>query len=102
MSNFPPPMMAVDAAEHMELTLLRDAVKEFFNEYLNTVEESDGGILFNPISINCCRSYKMAPLEALLKQMAKLSGAEAPMSKSELALMQVIRYGQEIQPDDLT
>jgi hypothetical protein len=55
---------------------LRAYVKEFFEGYLNIVEESDNGKEFNPITISCCRALMVEPLNNLLNRMAELSGAE--------------------------
>ena len=55
---------------------LRACVKEFFEGYLNIVEESDNGKEFNPITISCCRALMVEPLNNLLNRMAELSGAE--------------------------
>ena len=55
---------------------LRAYVKEFFEVYLNRVEESDSGKEFNPITISCCRALMLEPLNNLLNRMAELSGAE--------------------------
>ena len=55
---------------------LQGLVKEFFEKYLNHVEESDSGIMFSPITINCCRVMMMQPLNDLLIKMAELAGAE--------------------------
>ena len=55
---------------------LQGLVKEFFERYLNLVEESDSGKEFNPITINCCRALMLEPLNNLLNRMAELSGAE--------------------------
>jgi len=55
---------------------LRAYVKEFFERYLNLVEESDSGKEFNPITISCCRALMVEPLNNLLNRMAELSGAE--------------------------
>jgi hypothetical protein len=54
---------------------LQSVVKEFFNKYLNYVEESDSGNLFNPITIGCCRVMMCKPLDELLEKMRVLSGA---------------------------
>lgn len=54
---------------------LRHLVKTFFDTYLNRVEESEGGRLFFPIVISNCRAATIAPLNDLLDEMAKLSGA---------------------------
>ena len=56
-------------------TELHVVVKEFFEKYLHRVEESDGGIMFNPITINCCRVLMMEPLSELLERMRELAGA---------------------------
>jgi len=55
---------------------LQGLVKEFFEKYLNRVEESDSGKEFNPITISCCRALMLEPLNNLLNKMAELSGAE--------------------------
>ena len=55
---------------------LKEAVKEFFNKYLNYVEESDSGSLFHPISVSCCRVMMLEPLGKLLETMRELSGAD--------------------------
>jgi len=54
---------------------LQSVVKEFFNKYLNRVEESDSGNLFNPITIGCCRVMMCKPLGEMLEKMRVLSGA---------------------------
>lgn len=55
---------------------LRLAVKEFFDKYLDVIEESDSGTIFNPITISCCRAMKLEPLGKLLTEMRALSGAK--------------------------
>ena len=55
---------------------LQQLVKEFFNTYLNRVEESDEGRLFNPITVSCCRVMMVKPLSELLSKMQELSGAK--------------------------
>jgi len=61
---------------------LKEAVKEFFNKYLNRVEESDSGRVFHPITVSCCRAIMLQPLEELLERMRVLSGAnEDPIYK---------------------
>jgi 3'-phosphoadenosine 5'-phosphosulfate sulfotransferase (PAPS reductase)/FAD synthetase len=55
---------------------LRLAVKEFFEKYLDVVEESDSGRAFKPIEVSCCRAMKIEPLNKLLAEMRALSGAE--------------------------
>ena len=54
---------------------LKSLVKEFFEKYLNRVEESDGGKEFHPINIHCCRTMMIEPMDKLLDKMASLSGA---------------------------
>ncbi len=54
---------------------LRVCVKEFFEKYLNRTEESDGGKMFNPIVVSCCRAMMTEPLNNLLAKMSELSGA---------------------------
>jgi len=51
---------------------LRDVVKEFFR-YLDATEESDGGTVFHPVQISCCRALYTAPLNELLIKMKELS-----------------------------
>ena len=55
---------------------LQLVVKEFFNKYLNIVEESESGRLFNPITISSCRAMKVEPLGQLLEKMRVLAGAD--------------------------
>ena len=62
-----------DLEEHLRL---RHLVKTFFDTYLNRVEESEGGKLFFPIVISNCRAATITPLNNLLDEMAKLSGAK--------------------------
>jgi hypothetical protein len=59
----------------MQEEQLKDLVKELFDKYLNVVEESDSGYLFNPTTITTCRSLKVKPLNELLEKMRALSGA---------------------------
>jgi len=56
-----------------ELQLL---VKDFFEKFLDTWEESDSGREFHPITISCCRAMKVEPLGILLERMRELSGAK--------------------------
>jgi hypothetical protein len=58
-------------------TELHALVKEFFEKYLDVVEESENGREFHPITISCCRAHQLEPLHELLQKMAKLSGAKA-------------------------
>jgi DNA-directed RNA polymerase subunit N (RpoN/RPB10) len=60
----------------MQEPRLKECVKEFFEVYLNRIEESDSGKLFNPISISCCRAMMLEPLNKLLEEMRTLSGAK--------------------------
>ena len=55
---------------------LKKCVKEFFEQYLNRREESDGGRMFAPIYVSCCRVMMTEPLGELLEKMRVLSGAE--------------------------
>ena len=55
---------------------LQILVKELFNAYLNKVEESEGGREFAPVTISCCRSLMVEPLNKLLDKMRELSGAD--------------------------
>ena len=55
---------------------LRVCVKEFFEKYLNKVEESDSGTEFYPITVSCSRALMHEPLNALLSKMSALSGAK--------------------------
>ena len=55
---------------------LQGLVKEFFEKYLNRVEESDNGEEFSPIVVSCCRTMMVKPLSNLLTKMAELSGTE--------------------------
>ena len=61
---------------------LKECVKEFFEKYLHRREESDGGRMFAPIYVSCCRSMMVQPLGELLNKMRELSGAE-PEPKDE-------------------
>ena len=54
---------------------LQKLVKEFFENYLHRVEETDSGKEFSPVMIRCCRVFLLEPLNNLLDRMAKLSGA---------------------------
>jgi hypothetical protein len=53
---------------------LKECVKEFFDSYLNHIEETDSGKKFRPIEITCCRALMLGPLDQLLTKMATLSG----------------------------
>ena len=55
---------------------LKEGVKEFFEIYLNRVEESDGGKLFHPIYVSCCRAALLTPLGKLLDEMRDLAGVQ--------------------------
>ena len=55
---------------------LKECVKELFEKYLNHREESDGGRMFAPIYVSCCRVMMTEPLGELLEKMRVLSGAE--------------------------
>jgi 3'-phosphoadenosine 5'-phosphosulfate sulfotransferase (PAPS reductase)/FAD synthetase len=60
----------------MQESRLKECVREFFEVYLNRIEESDSGKPFNPISISCCRAMMLEPLNKLLDEMCTLSGAK--------------------------
>lgn len=55
---------------------LQTLVKDFFEKFLDTWEESDSGKEFHPITISCCRAMKIEPLDNLLNRMRELSGAK--------------------------
>jgi hypothetical protein len=55
---------------------LQMLVKDLFEKFLDTWEESDSGREFHPITISCCRAMKVEPLDNLLKRMRELSGAK--------------------------
>jgi hypothetical protein len=55
---------------------LKECVKIFFEQYLNHREESDGGRMFAPIYVSCCRAMMIESLGELLEKMRILSGAE--------------------------
>ena len=57
---------------------LQSLVKDFFEKFLDTWEESDSGREFHPITISCCRCMKVEPLDKLLIRMRELSEAEPP------------------------
>jgi len=62
--------------------ILQGLVKEFFDKYLNRIEESDSGTEFSPITLSCCTVMMLEPLNDLLTRMAKLSvsGAKAKVT----------------------
>jgi hypothetical protein len=51
---------------------LKAAVKEFF-DYLDMEEESDGGRMFHPINISCCRVMLHERVNSCLEKMKELS-----------------------------
>ena len=55
---------------------LKQCVYEFFTTYLNRVEETDSGRLWNPVAVSCCRALMLEPLGNLLEKMRVLAGAE--------------------------
>lgn len=55
---------------------LKELVRDFFEKFLDTWEESDSGKEFHPITISCCRAIKIEPLDNLLNRMRELSGAK--------------------------
>jgi hypothetical protein len=67
-------MVESEVRESREV-ILKEKVKELFNTYFNYVEESDGGYLFHPIAVGCCRVMKMEALGKLLTEIRELSGA---------------------------
>ena len=66
---------SVDVNEYQRLIYLEQLVKTFFDKYLNRIEESEGGRMFYPIYISNCRAATIVPLNNLLDEMSKLSGA---------------------------
>lgn len=58
-------------------TELEQCVKSFFEDYLDRVEESDGGRIFHPVQVTCVRVLKVPPLNNLLTKMRTLSGAKS-------------------------
>jgi hypothetical protein len=42
---------------------------EWLFEYLDYTEESDGGSIFHPVTISCCRAMMHEPLDQLLKEL---------------------------------
>lgn len=54
---------------------LEELVKEFFEKYLNRVEETESGGFFNPIVVTCCRSMMIKPLGELLEKMRAMVDA---------------------------
>jgi len=57
---------------------LKALVKDFFEKFLDTWEESDSGREFHPIHISCCRCMKIEPLDKLLTRIRELSEAKTP------------------------
>lgn len=51
-----------------DLAHLRSLVKELFR-YLDYQEESDGGRLFHPVTISCCRVLMMPAIDELLAEL---------------------------------
>ena len=51
---------------------LKEAVKEFF-AYLDIEEESDGGRIFHPITVSCCRVMLHERLNSCLIKMKELA-----------------------------
>ena len=60
----------------MENAILKQEVKRFFENYLDTWEVSDNDVEFNPITIGCCRCMKMEGLNNTINNMRILSGAK--------------------------
>ena len=63
----------VDLIDALEL---QDVVKQFFERFLNRVEDSDSGKLFNPVYVSCYRALMIMPLHEILERMRVLSGAK--------------------------
>jgi hypothetical protein len=73
---------------------LKECVHEFFTKYLNRVEESDSGKLFNPVTIGCCRALMLEPLNEVLFKMRVLSGADRnPLSTDGIDGARVAEVG---------
>ena len=72
--------LAAEMRNEEDALELQKLVKEFFEKYLNRVEESDEGREFSPITLTCCRAAMLEPLNNLLDRMAKLSGAKAKVT----------------------
>jgi len=60
-------------SEPVHETELKLLVRDFFDKYLDIVEESDSGRQFHPIRISCLRVMKTEPLSKLLERMRELS-----------------------------
>lgn len=56
---------------------LTQAVRSFFEDYLDLREESESGRLFYPVQVSSCRAAQIQPLNALLERMRVLSGAKS-------------------------
>jgi len=69
----------MDYDQIADLYELKLCVQDFFNNYLDIVEVSDSGKEFHPITISCCRSMKIDPLNKLLKRMKELAKQECPI-----------------------
>ena len=72
--------LAAEMRNEEDALELQKLVKEFFEKYLNRVEESDEGREFSPIMLTCSRAHMLEPLHELLQKMAKLSGAKAKVT----------------------
>jgi 3'-phosphoadenosine 5'-phosphosulfate sulfotransferase (PAPS reductase)/FAD synthetase len=51
---------------------LTSLVRELFT-MLDTVEESDSGTEFHPVTISCCRNMMIEPLNRVLREMKVLA-----------------------------
>jgi 3'-phosphoadenosine 5'-phosphosulfate sulfotransferase (PAPS reductase)/FAD synthetase len=60
-----------------EFVYLRSLVKKLFY-YLDYQEESDGGRMFHPVTISCCRALMTQPLNELLDEMRTIVTEEKP------------------------
>ena len=59
-------------AKHEEL---KDAVRSFFQDFIDIREESDSGRVFAPITISSSRCMMTEPLAEVLAKMRRLSGS---------------------------
>jgi hypothetical protein len=62
---------------------LKELVRSFFDDYLNTWERRQDGSIYRPISIGCGRVMKMEPLGELLEKMRELSEAQPPYEEKK-------------------
>lgn len=62
---------------------LKELVRSFFDDYLNTWERRQDGSIYRPISIGCGRVMKMESLGELLEKMRVLSEAQPPYEEKQ-------------------